>query len=133
MAEFLYHKVQMSGKDIDDSLQILAALYPGSNPPFSGHEDLYSVIDSTKVGKHPWESFDVIYDGLLQNGTVPIWIKSKYKVWCRNALHVMESQLGNPDYKHEIDVAPKCIFKNGKHQYTDLMSGNWAWQQAVCF
>ena len=45
----------------------------------------------------------------------------------------MENQLGNSDFKDEIDYAPKRIFKLGKCQWTDLMSRNWSWMQAVSF
>jgi methionine synthase II (cobalamin-independent) len=43
----------------------------------------------------------------------------------------MENQLGNPDFTKEMDYAPKQVFKDSKRQYIDLMSGNWAWKQAV--
>ncbi|KAJ7794289.1 hypothetical protein B0H14DRAFT_3557562 [Mycena olivaceomarginata] len=53
----------------------------------------------------------------------------KYEVWFRLPLEIFEKQLANPNFKDEIDWAPKRIFKNGKRQLTDLFSGNWAWKQ----
>jgi hypothetical protein len=45
----------------------------------------------------------------------------------------LEGQLGNRDFKTELDYSPKQVFgKNGKWQYSDFMSGNWVWDQAVC-
>lgn len=56
-----------------------------------------------------------------------------FEVWFRNPLEVLEAQIGNPDFDGEIDYAPKQVVgKNGKRQFTDLQSGDWAWEQAVC-
>jgi dTDP-D-glucose 4,6-dehydratase len=54
-----------------------------------------------------------------------------YEVWFRSPLAIFEKQLANPDFKDEMDWAPKRIFKDGKRQFVDLFSGNWAWEQAV--
>ena len=123
----------MSAGKIDKLLNILAALYPSNDPPVADHKELYSIIDDIKAGDVAWNSFSVQYNGEVpeDRAMVPPWMEQTYKVWFRNPLHVMENQLGNPDFKNEIDVAPKRIFKHGKRQWTDLMSGNWSWIQAV--
>jgi hypothetical protein len=55
-----------------------------------------------------------------------------YDVWYRDPLLVLEQQIANPDFAGEFDFTPKRIFDiNDKRQYTDLMSGNWCWEQAV--
>ena len=93
---------------------------------------MYSVIDAIKEGDIPWQSFSVTYDGNLPDGDVPPWMTASYEVWYRDPLCTMEQQIGNPDFAEEFDFAPKQIFdQDDKRQYTDLMSGNWAWQQAV--
>jgi hypothetical protein len=43
----------------------------------------------------------------------------------------MESKISNPNFAKEMDYAPKQVYKNAKQQYTDLMSGNFSWEQAV--
>ena len=123
----------MSAGKIDKLLNILAALYPSNDPPVADHKELYSIIDDIKAGDVAWNSFSVQYNGEVpeDRAMVPPWMEQTYEVWFRNPLHVMENQLGNPDFKNEIDVAPKRIFKHGKCQWTDLMSGNWSWIQAV--
>ncbi|KAJ7911949.1 hypothetical protein B0H13DRAFT_2327804 [Mycena leptocephala] len=39
-------------------------------------------------------------------------------------------QLANPDFKSEMDFAPKRVFVGKQREYNDFMSGNWAWKQA---
>lgn len=44
----------------------------------------------------------------------------------------MENQLANPDFKDQVHYAPFQEFdQDGKRQWQDLMSGNWAWSQVV--
>jgi hypothetical protein len=121
----------MAQARVDRLAQLLAALYPGQDPPFADHTDLYSTIDAIQQGDVPWESFSVQYSGPLPEGEVPEWMTQKYEVWFRSPLGIFEKQLANPDFKDEIDWAPKRIFKDGKRQFVDLFSGNWAWKQAV--
>lgn len=72
------------------------------------------------------------YDGEVPEHNAPSWMKNTYEVWFRNLLEVMEGQIGNPDFKGEIDYAPKQVLgKDGKRQFTDMMSGDWSWEQAV--
>jgi Plavaka transposase len=91
---------------------------------------MYSTIDSIKVGDVPWQSFSVSYNGEIPEDA-PAWMTTQDEVCYCNPLLVMEQQLGNEDFDGQMDFAPKRIFQDGKRQYTDLMSGNWAWEQAV--
>jgi hypothetical protein len=57
-----------------------------------------------------------------------------FDVWYRNPLEVLEGQIGNSYFANEVDYTPKQVFgQNKKSQYTDLISGQWAWDQAVSF
>ncbi|KAJ7714662.1 hypothetical protein B0H16DRAFT_1807649 [Mycena metata] len=130
-ADFLYREEEMAGRRVDRLSQLLAALYGGKEPPFADHKDLYSTIDAIQQGDVPWQSFSVTYTGPLPtSGVVPAWMTEKYEVWFRSPLGIFERQLANPDFKDEMDWAPKRMFKDGKRQYVDLFSGNWAWEQA---
>jgi hypothetical protein len=41
--------------------------------------------------------------------------------------------IANPDYKNHFDTAPVRIYdRNGVRQYRNFMSGDWAWEEAVC-
>ncbi|KAF8886311.1 hypothetical protein BD779DRAFT_1611774 [Infundibulicybe gibba] len=128
-ADFLYSEAQMSGRKIDKLSELLAALYPESDPPFADHDDLYRTIDATQQGDIPWDSFSMTYTGEVGVNSPP-WKLARYETWFRDPLKVMEQQIGNRDFAGEMDYAPKRIFKGGERQYTDLMSGNWAWEQA---
>ncbi|KAJ7159107.1 hypothetical protein C8R43DRAFT_1124740 [Mycena crocata] len=129
-AEFLFTHEEMAQSRVDRLSQLLAALYEGTDPPFADHKDLFSAIDAIQQGDVPWESFSVTYSGPLPEGEVPEWMTQKYEVWYRSPLGLFEKQLANPDFKDEMDWAPKRIFKDGKRQFVDLLSGNWAWKQA---
>ncbi|KAF8222251.1 hypothetical protein L208DRAFT_1323657, partial [Tricholoma matsutake] len=99
------------------------------------HKELYSLIDEIQQSDVPWQSFLVQYNGEQVDEGVdkvagPPWQHQQWEVWFHDPLKVMEQQLGNPDFDSQIDYAPKQIFKRGKRQYTDVSSGNWAWNQA---
>ncbi|KAJ7613474.1 hypothetical protein FB45DRAFT_1111991 [Roridomyces roridus] len=122
---------EMSTKSVDRLAQLLAALYPDRDPPFADYKDLYATIDAIQQGDIPWESFSVQYTGPLpENGPAPVWMTETFEVWYRSPLAIFEKQLANPDFKDEMDWAPKRIFKDSKRQFTDLFSGNWVWDQA---
>jgi hypothetical protein len=132
----------MSGKKIDTLMDIWAecnGLYDDDGmeaddkaaPPFADKRDLYGAIDAIKDGAIQWQSLSVKYDRVLPENP-PSWMTATYDVWYRDALEVMEYQIGNPDFANEFDFAPKQVFDiKNKRQYTDLMSGNWAWEEAV--
>jgi hypothetical protein len=125
----------MSAGKIDRLLLLLRALYPNDEPPINDHKELYAMIDAIEQGDVAWSSFSVSYNGELPDtssgATIPPWMTQKYEVWFRDPLGVLENQIGNPDFKGVFDYAPKRVFRKGKRRYRDLMSGNWAWRQAV--
>lgn len=112
-------------------MQILSEVYDDKDPPFASHQELYNIIDSTKVGEVEWQSFAVSYTGEIPPDA-PAWMKAEYEVWFRNPEKVVSHQLANPSFAQEMDLAPKRVYsKKGKREYKDFMSGNWAWRQAV--
>ncbi|KAJ6617696.1 hypothetical protein B0H10DRAFT_1948192 [Mycena sp. CBHHK59/15] len=130
-AEFLYTQQEMLTKGVDRLAQLLTALYQGTDPPFADHKDLYTTIDSIQQGDIPWESFSVKYTGPVpETREVPVWMTETFEVWFHSPLAIFEKQLANPDFKDEMDWAPKRIFKKGKCQFTDFFSRNWVWEQA---
>ncbi|KAJ7674002.1 hypothetical protein DFH06DRAFT_1445580 [Mycena polygramma] len=78
---------------------------------------------------HP--SFTVTYNKPIVAGDVTPWKTQEYVVHFRDPRKVLHQQLANPDFKAEMDFAPKQVFGEGdSREYQDFMSGNWAWRQA---
>ncbi|KAF7350001.1 hypothetical protein MVEN_01301600 [Mycena venus] len=130
LADLLYRRVQMSAGAIDELMQNWAARPDAPDPPFADHEDLYNTIDATELGHVPWESFTVRYNQPIAPGDVTPWKTQEYIVHFRDPRKVLQQQLANPDFKLEMDFAPKQVFVDGRREYEDFMSGNWAWRQA---
>jgi hypothetical protein len=82
-----------------------------------------------------WQAFSVQFDGGITEGSDgPRWKTQSYEAWFRDPLKIAEGQIGNKDFGHEMDYSPKRAFSRaGKRQFSDFMSGNWAWQQAVSY
>lgn len=122
----------MSAGAIDELMQNWAARPESAgDPPFADHEDLYNTIDATEIGHVPWESFSVRFNQPITPGDETPWKRQDYIVHFRDPRKVLQQQLANPDFKSEMDFAPKQVFVDGNRQYEDFMSGNWAWRQAV--
>ncbi|KAJ7110511.1 hypothetical protein C8R44DRAFT_833389 [Mycena epipterygia] len=131
LADLLYRRVQMSAGDIDKLMQNWAARPESAgDPPFADHADLYNTIDATEIGHVPWESFSVNYNQPIAPGDTTPWKRQDFIVHFRDPRLVLQQQLANPDFKLEMDFAPKRVFVDGSREYEDFMSGNWAWAQA---
>ncbi|KAG2090577.1 hypothetical protein BD769DRAFT_1371547, partial [Suillus cothurnatus] len=136
-AKFLYSKVQMSAGDIDKLMNLWGRTLEKHNdaPPFADHRDLYSTIDDTPVGDVPWKSFSMKYNANDNDlsGSAP-WMGKTYTAWFRDPRTVIHNMLANPDFKDEMDYVPYREFNgdgdNAKRQWRNMMSGNWAWDQA---
>jgi Plavaka transposase len=136
IADFLYRRNQMPGTQIDCLFDLWAASGNdgGTEPPFASHIDLYETIDSIQLGDLPWICFTIKYNGPLPDDedTVPTWMLTEYEVWCRDVRLLICGQLANPDFNGEIDYTPLQIFgATGKREWSNVMTGNWAWKQAV--
>lgn len=129
----------MSAKGINELMQIWSQFNSECGvergPPFADAKDLYNVIDNAEHGDLPWQSFTVSYSGEEQADDpagIPTWMQAEFRVWHRNADAILSQQLANSDYAKELDFAPKQVWSdNDVRQYCDLMSGEWAWREAV--
>ena len=119
--------------DIWAAYQQFTEAEPGLGPPFASAQDLYNTIDSTEIGGVLWQAFSVNFnDDAMEDTPLPRWKTKSYEVWFRDPLKIAEAQIANKDFGHEMDYALKRMFSRaGRRQYSDFMSGNWAWQQAV--
>jgi len=132
----------MAGKKVSELMDIWAAHQLTRDdsdsdfepdPPFANAQDLYNKIDSTDIGAAPWQAFSVQFNAEAEEGSgLPSWKTKPYEVWFRDPLKIAEAHIGNKDFAREMDYSPKRVFSRaGRRQYSDFMSGNWAWDQAV--
>ncbi|KAG0701316.1 hypothetical protein DFH29DRAFT_982785 [Suillus ampliporus] len=107
---------------------------PGDWTPYH-HRDLYSTIDETPIGDVAWQSFSMKYgaDADPASDLTP-WMDATYTTWFRNPHTIIRNMLGNPDFKNEMDYAPYREWKgqgeSATRQWRNVMSGDWAWDQA---
>src|ERR1700761_1107854 len=136
LTEFLYAKVQMSGKAIDTLSQLLRAcllnhgVLPDDINVFERNADLLATIDSTPVGNVPWQGFTLSYDG-PRPLNAPEWMTTTHDVWYRDPLQLVHNLLANRDFDNEFDYMPFREFDAKKRRrWRDFMSGDWAWNEA---
>ncbi|KAG6897750.1 hypothetical protein C0992_011678, partial [Termitomyces sp. T32_za158] len=123
----------MAAAPLNVLMQVWGAQHPESLPPFSSKEHLHEVIDSTEIGGVPWQSFTATYGGEVVDCDLECapWKLKGHNIWFRDPLQVLHSQLGNPDFNGEMDLAAKHIYDSkGKQQYGDVLSGEWAHRQS---
>jgi hypothetical protein len=124
----------MSAGDINCLLAFWAASLTVHNagPPFKNASHMYKTIDSTPLGDIPWETFSLRRSGTQPEVDVPSWMEADYEVSFRNPRALVHNMLSNPDFKSDFDFAPlQERTADGTHRFCNLMSGNWAWKQAV--
>ena len=134
LAEILYTRAPFSNDTIDRLLSIWSAtLLPhNDSAPILDHDDLHATIDAIKLGRVPWQSYTAKYNALRpENAPTPEWMDGTYQLWYRDPRKVIHNIFANPDLADGIDLVPYRDFKDGKRQYCDFMSGDWAWTQCV--
>ena len=114
-------------------MSLWAATLPlDQDPPFIDADDLHDMIDDIEDGAIPWQCFTVRYQGDIPASNPPPWMTQDFEIWFRCPRMVLHNMLGNPDFANEMDFAPKRVYnKEGKREYKDFMSGDWAWKQSV--
>lgn len=134
-AELLFEKVEMSKGEIDRLLQIWAAhdVELGREPhtPFKSHKDLFGTIDEIDITRLSWQAFNIRFIGEVDDDS-PSWKRERYTIYTRSTLDVLRSMLQNPQFDGHFDYRPfeEYVGPN-QRQWSNLMSGTWAWKQAV--
>ena len=73
------------------------------------------------------------YQGLLPQGTPPKWMTQTYELCARDARQVLHHQLETTQLQDKVNMIPYRQFDgNGQRTWSNLMSADWAWTQAVC-
>jgi len=134
LAEFMFTDAELSQKKINKLLELWAAtLVPHSDsPPIANHRNLHQQIDAVELGNVRWENACLRYKGLLPRATrPPEWKTVGYDVWYRDPRQIIKNILASPDLGGHVDYVVYQEFNGEKRQYSNLMSGNWAWRQSV--
>jgi len=131
-ADFLFRKAEMSQTDINTLMQLWASTTLVGCAPFQNHQEMLATIDAINLSDIPWQSFSAKYSGAVPRANLPDWMLHEYMVFFWDPLSVVWSMISNPDFKGQFDYAPYREFEGGQRRFTDLMSGNWVWNQAVC-
>ncbi|KAK7447095.1 hypothetical protein VKT23_014308 [Stygiomarasmius scandens] len=132
-ADLLYRKVEMSQGDTDFLLNLwsLSLAKHGDVGPFYNHEAIHEAIDSIKQGSAPWCCFVTAPKDNLPDD-VPEWKRTQYEVWYRDPEMVIKNMLDNPEFADEFDTRPYIERTlDGKHRWSDIMSGNYAWTEST--
>ncbi|KAJ7754298.1 hypothetical protein B0H14DRAFT_3096710 [Mycena olivaceomarginata] len=131
IADFLFHRVQMSTKNIDYLLEqwALSLMKHGDLGPFENYQHLYETIDATKLGDAPWQCFQT--EPLATGKDAPVWARQSYEIWYRDPEVVISNMLHNPDFNgHLILHHMYNLDSNGKRRWHDFMSANFAWRHS---
>ena len=131
-ADFLFRKAEMSQADIDILMRLWATTTSNGCAPFQNHQEMLATIDAIDLGDIPWQTFSAKYRGEVPPENPPDWMLKEYTVFFRDPLSVVRSMISNPEFNGQFDYAPYREFEGGKRRWSDLMSGNWVWKQAVC-
>ena len=105
----------------------------GGPPPYVNHKELHATINTTTLGNIPWRSFKLWYNEERPSGTVLSWMTKTYEFFYQSPDHIAWGMLSNPEFDGHIDYVPYWDFTHTDNtcQYEHLMSGDWAWTQAV--
>lgn len=78
--------------------------------------------------------FTVRYQGPIPAQNPPKWMTETYELCARNSRTLLHQQLRTPDFKDQIHYSPYMQFNtSGERVWSNLMSADWAWSEAVYF
>lgn len=130
-ADFLFKKAEMSQGNVDILMELWASTVEDGQAPFQNHREMLETIDAIDCSNTPWQSFSANYSGNKPLNDPPDWMLKDYTVFFRDPLAVVRSIISNPDFNGQFDYVPYIESEGEKRRWTDLMSGQWAWKQAV--
>lgn len=101
--------------------------------PWRNADDLYNTIDSIQASNTPWRSYKFSYVG-PKPANPSAWMEETYELNTHDALHVLEQQLATSDFDGQTNYIPYQEFNSkGDCAHSNLMSGHWAFCEAVGF
>jgi Plavaka transposase len=136
-ADYHFTEVQNSESRIDRALHFWLASTIGAggdadDVPWRSAKGVYRTIDAIKEGSVPWKTATFHYTGPLPSGNPPKWMVESYDLCFRDLRDVLLDQIASPDLQGHFDYVPYMQFNQKRDRvWSNLMSGAWAWQEAV--
>ncbi|KAF9644453.1 hypothetical protein BDM02DRAFT_3157174 [Thelephora ganbajun] len=130
----MFTDAELSLGKIDKLLELWAAtlISHSNSPPITNHQDLHWQIDTIKLGNIQWENTRLRYEGPHPEMTrPPEWKTAQYDIWHRNPREVIKNILACPDLEGHVGYMVYQEFNGKQRQYSNLMSGDWAWKQSI--
>lgn len=92
---------------------------------------MYATIDSIQEGDAPFKTLRLRYNGPLP-AEPPRWMTETYELCTRDSRVVLHHQLATTGFADQFNYKPYRQFDNqGDRAWSNLMSGDWAWNEAV--
>ena len=135
LANFAFWCTELSGPNCNELLNIWALDKMEHNElaPFASYEHMYAVIDSTKHGNVPWQSFKISWAGEITPDS-PMWQREEYEICYCDPDAIIQDMLDNPDFNGQFDYVPYVeLDKSGKCWWNNFMSGSFSWRHCVGF
>jgi hypothetical protein len=93
---------------------------------------MYKTIEAIQTGSLPFKTHHLFYKG--PKPLTPLhWMEGAYEIDAHDVLAVIQDQLAMSAFKDQFDNVPYKEFNNkGECIWSNLMSAQWAFKQAVC-
>ena len=136
-AHYHFVELQSSEREINKGLDLwlAATLKAGGETslPWSSAAEMYATIDAIQEGDSPFQTIQFKYSGPLPPNP-PCWMTETYELCTRDSRTLLHHQLATTDFADKFNYKPYRQFNHkGDRVWSNLMSGDWAWKEAVCF
>jgi hypothetical protein len=140
-AHLEFVRKRSSRDEINEALRIWADSFRERTgmawSPFADVDHMHDTIDKISLGKCTWYDFEVNYTGDdRDHPQAPSWKRASYRVYARDTLEALKSQLASPDFNGHYDYSARQDFTQDssgtwERKLTNLMTGDWAWKKSV--
>ena len=134
-AYYHFTELQSSKREINKGLDLwlAAKLKAGDNTPlpWSSPEEMCQTINSIQEGDAPFKTIHFKYSGPIPPNP-PNWMTEMYELCTRDSEILLHHQLATTDFANTFTPRPYHQFDHrGDRVFSNLMSGDWAWKEAV--
>ncbi len=133
LADLVYCHFEMSSAAVETLIKILSRFFIETAGPitFQTQADMNSRIDASTLGDVPWKHFLTRFSGNIDEHS-PAWKQTGYNIWYRDPDAVIAKMLADPDLSGQFDLRPFIeLDTHGRRRWSNVMSGNIAWQRSV--